>query len=98
MWKTTNAGTTFTPVFDKEGSFSIGCVAIDPHNSLVVWVGTQFALPVSISQCLLGGMLGAAYSRTFSAVNRSLVAETLALWLLAPITAFGLAYALGRFF
>jgi len=40
VWKTTNAGTTFTPVFDDEGSFSIGCVAIDPHNSLVVWVGT----------------------------------------------------------
>src|SRR5581483_1377816 len=40
VWKTTNAGTTFTPVFDREGSFSIGCVAIDPHNSLVVWVGT----------------------------------------------------------
>ncbi|HEX9160290.1 MAG TPA: glycosyl hydrolase, partial [Thermoanaerobaculia bacterium] len=40
VWKTTNAGTTFTPVFDDQGSFSIGCVAIDPHNSLVVWVGS----------------------------------------------------------
>jgi len=40
VWKTTNSGTTFVPVFDHEGSFSIGCVAIDPHNSLVVWVGT----------------------------------------------------------
>src|SRR5262249_28598568 len=26
VWKTTNAGTTWTPVFDGEGSFSIGCV------------------------------------------------------------------------
>ena len=40
VWKTTNAGTTFNPVFDHEGSYSTGCVAIDPHNSLVVWVGT----------------------------------------------------------
>jgi len=40
VWKTTNAGTTFIPVFDHEGSFSIGCVTIDPHNPLVVWVGT----------------------------------------------------------
>src|SRR5436190_10804252 len=40
VWKTTNAGTTFNPVFDHEGSYSIGCVTIDPHNSLVVWVGT----------------------------------------------------------
>jgi photosystem II stability/assembly factor-like uncharacterized protein len=40
VWKTTNQGTTFTPVFDSQGSFSIGCVALDPTNPLVVWVGT----------------------------------------------------------
>lgn len=40
VWKTTNAGTTFTPVFDDQGSFSIGCVTIDPNDSLTVWVGT----------------------------------------------------------
>jgi len=40
VWKTTNGGTTFEPVFDNEGSFSIGCLAIDPHNPNVVWVGT----------------------------------------------------------
>ena len=40
VWKTTNWGTTFEPVFDSEGSFSIGCIALDPTNPLVVWVGT----------------------------------------------------------
>ncbi|MBK9089315.1 MAG: glycosyl hydrolase [Holophagales bacterium] len=40
VWKTTNWGTTFEPVFDSEGSFSIGCVTLDPTNTLVVWVGT----------------------------------------------------------
>jgi len=40
VWKTTNAGTTFTPIFDDQKSFSIGCVTIDPHDSLVVWVGS----------------------------------------------------------
>ncbi|MFQ5702106.1 MAG: WD40/YVTN/BNR-like repeat-containing protein, partial [Acidobacteriota bacterium] len=40
VWKTTNAGTTWTPIFDKQGSYSIGCVAIDPKDPLVVWVGT----------------------------------------------------------
>jgi photosystem II stability/assembly factor-like uncharacterized protein len=40
VWKTTNAGTTFTPVFDGEGSFSIGCVVMDPKNPNVIWVGT----------------------------------------------------------
>ncbi len=40
VWKTTNAGTTWTPVFDGEGSYSIGCVAVDPSNPAVVWVGS----------------------------------------------------------
>src|SRR5262245_2552082 len=40
VWKTTNAGITWTPVFDNEGSYSIGCVVLDPKNPHVVWVGT----------------------------------------------------------
>ncbi|MDX1388982.1 MAG: glycosyl hydrolase, partial [Acidobacteriota bacterium] len=40
VWKTTNSGTTWTPVFDDQGSYSIGCVTIDPNNPLTVWVGT----------------------------------------------------------
>lgn len=40
VWKTSNAGTTWTPVFDGEGSYSVGCVAVDPRDPNVVWVGT----------------------------------------------------------
>ena len=40
VWKTTNAGTTFTPIFEGEKSYSIGTVAIDPNNSDVIWVGS----------------------------------------------------------
>lgn len=40
VWKTVNAGTTWTPVFENEGSFSIGAVALDPKNPAIVWVGT----------------------------------------------------------
>ena len=40
VWKTTNSGTTWTPVFDNEGSYSIGAVTLDPKNPLTVWVGT----------------------------------------------------------
>ncbi|MEE8585864.1 MAG: glycosyl hydrolase, partial [Acidobacteriota bacterium] len=40
VWKTTNKGVTFKPVFDKQGSYSIGCVTMDPNNHNVVWVGT----------------------------------------------------------
>lgn len=40
VWKTTNRGITFTPVFDAQGSYSIGFVAMDPNNHNVIWVGT----------------------------------------------------------
>jgi len=40
VWRTDNAGTTWTPVFDEQGSYSIGCLAMDPSNPNVVWVGT----------------------------------------------------------
>ena len=40
VWKTTNAGTTYNPIFDGQGSYSIGCVSIDPHNPNSIWVGT----------------------------------------------------------
>jgi photosystem II stability/assembly factor-like uncharacterized protein len=40
LWKTTNAGTTWSPIFDKEKSYSIGVVVVDPKNPNIVWVGT----------------------------------------------------------
>ena len=40
VWKTENAGNTFEPVFDNYGSYSIGCLALDPNNHHVLWVGT----------------------------------------------------------
>ncbi|UKN01631.1 glycosyl hydrolase [Paracrocinitomix mangrovi] len=40
VWKTQNHGTTYQPIFDGEGSYSIGCVTIDPNNDQTVWVGT----------------------------------------------------------
>lgn len=40
VWKTVNSGTTWTPIFDTQPSYSIGCVTIDPKHPDVVWVGT----------------------------------------------------------
>jgi len=40
VWKSTNEGVTFEPVFDDQATASIGDIAIDPSNPEVVWVGT----------------------------------------------------------
>ena len=40
VWKTENAGTTWTPIFENYPSYSIGCITIDPSNSNNIWVGT----------------------------------------------------------
>ncbi|OFX83119.1 MAG: glycosyl hydrolase [Bacteroidetes bacterium GWF2_33_16] len=40
VWKTVNNGITFEPIFDNYGTYSIGCMAMDPDNSNVVWIGT----------------------------------------------------------
>lgn len=40
VWKSTNGGLTFEPVFDTQPVHSIGALAIDPRTPDVVWVGT----------------------------------------------------------
>jgi photosystem II stability/assembly factor-like uncharacterized protein len=40
LWKTTNAGTTFSPIFDNELVASIGALAVDPNRPDIVWAGT----------------------------------------------------------
>ena len=40
VWKTTNGGATFTPIFDRYGSQSIGDVAFFQPDTSIIWVGT----------------------------------------------------------
>ena len=40
VWKTVNSGVTWKPIFDGQGSYSIGCLAIDPNDRFTIWVGT----------------------------------------------------------
>lgn len=40
IWKTTNNGTTFTPIFDNYGAYAIGALAMDPNNPNAIWAGT----------------------------------------------------------
>ncbi|MBI2808309.1 MAG: PDZ domain-containing protein [Planctomycetes bacterium] len=45
LLKTTNNGSTFTHLFDKENTVSLGAVAVAPTNRDIVWVGTGEANP-----------------------------------------------------
>ena len=49
LWKTVNAGVTFEPQFQQEGSISIGAVTVAPSDPNIVWVGTGEANPVTRS-------------------------------------------------
>ncbi|MEP6832137.1 MAG: hypothetical protein ABJB74_02035, partial [Gemmatimonas sp.] len=40
LWKTTNRGTSFMPIFDEGGATNLCCVIIDPKSSNVLWLGT----------------------------------------------------------
>ena len=40
LWKTTNNGHTFEPLFDDQPSIIMGDIAVDPNNPETIWVGT----------------------------------------------------------
>ena len=40
VWKTVNSGTTWKPIFEHYGSYSIGTITMDPVNPNVLWLGT----------------------------------------------------------
>src|SRR3954447_18508804 len=40
LWKTINAGTTWTSIADSVGAAAVGAVALAPSNPDIVWMGT----------------------------------------------------------
>ncbi len=40
LWKTTNNGHSFEPLFDDQASLIMGDIAVDPNNPETIWVGT----------------------------------------------------------
>jgi photosystem II stability/assembly factor-like uncharacterized protein len=45
LWKTTNGGVSWTPIFERQGAYSIGDIALEPNNPEVIWVGTGESNP-----------------------------------------------------
>lgn len=72
----------------------IGVMSVFASSAVLVWAGTQFQVPMSISQCVLGGMLGSAFSQKAAFVNVRLAYEALSTWVLVPIVAFIMAFLL----
>lgn len=54
IWKTTNHGTTWNPIFEDQPTFAIGCVALAPSNPDIIWVGTGEVLMARSSYAGLG--------------------------------------------
>ena len=40
LWRTSNSGISWTPLFDKEGAYALGVVEIAPSDEKIIWVGT----------------------------------------------------------
>ncbi len=69
-----------------------GVLTVFVSSAFVIWFGTQLAVPVSIGQCVLGGMFGAAYAKSITVVNKRLALETISGWVIVPVAGFLLAY------
>jgi phosphate/sulfate permease len=63
-------------------------------SALLVWLGTQLEVPMSISYCILGGMLGAAFSGKITLINNRLTLESVSTWVVVPVVSFVVAIAL----
>ena len=73
VWKTVNSGTTWTPVFDSEGSYSIGAITLDPKN------------PITVGSALARTTVSAVFRMATESIARTTVVavgETLVLRLL----------------
>jgi len=56
VWKTTNAGRTWTPIFDEQPTGSIGSIAVAPSDPNVVYVGSGEGLPTRPDLAIGDGM------------------------------------------
>jgi inorganic phosphate transporter, PiT family len=68
-----------------------GVLAVFSGTIIMMWIATQLAIPISVTQCLTGGMFGAAFTKKVAIVNRRLSLEVVSSWAVVPLAAFALA-------
>jgi PiT family inorganic phosphate transporter len=64
-------------------------------SALTVHLFTQFGIPVSTSQAIVGGVIGAGLVKGVMAVNRRKIGHIVFAWILTPLTAAFFAFVLG---
>ncbi len=74
-----------------------GVLAAFSGTIVMMWLATQLGIPISVSQCLIGGMFGAAFSKKIAIVNRRLSLEVVSSWAVVPLAAFAFAAVLVPF-
>lgn len=74
-----------------------GVLAAFSGTIIVMMVATQLGIPLSVTQCLVGGMFGAAFTKKIAIVNQRLSLEVVASWVVVPFAAFLLAALLTAF-
>jgi phosphate/sulfate permease len=60
--------------------------------AFVTWLFTQFALPVSLTQVVIGGMLGAGTARGPTIINRSEILSMVGHWVLVTLLCTGIGF------
>ena len=71
-----------------------GVFSVFAGAAIAVIIGTQLQVPMSIGECVLGGMFGSAYSQRTTVINRRVATLTLGTWILTPLMAFAAGYIL----
>lgn len=79
-----------------------GITRLDPATAfaaqfgaaLTVWIFTQFGIPVSTSQAIVGGVAGAGLVKGTAAVSKGKLGEIGVAWVLTPTVAAGLTFGL----
>ena len=56
MWKSTDSGQTFVPIFDDQAVAAIGALAIAPSDPNSVWAGTGEAWVIRYSDVMGDGV------------------------------------------
>jgi photosystem II stability/assembly factor-like uncharacterized protein len=87
VWKTTNAGVSWAPLYDFMASVAVSCMALDPHNPNTLYVGTGegffngdairgFGIFVTKNGGATWTQLAATANNDFRYVNRLAIAST----------------------